>query len=39
VAALGNMEMLPWDVWGAMSAPDETIGADLIRNRQEPVLL
>jgi hypothetical protein len=30
VAALGNMEMLPWDVWGAMPAPDETIGADLI---------
>ena len=30
MAALGNMEMLPWDVWGAMPAPDETIGADLI---------
>ncbi len=30
VAALANMEMLPWDVWGAMPAPDETIGADLI---------
>jgi hypothetical protein len=26
VAALNNMEMLPWDVWGAMPAPDETIG-------------
>ena len=25
VAALANMEMLPWDVWGAMPAPDETI--------------
>jgi Transglutaminase-like superfamily len=25
VAALSNMEMLPWDVWGAMPAPDETI--------------
>jgi hypothetical protein len=25
VAALNNMEMLPWDVWGAMPAPDETI--------------
>jgi Transglutaminase-like superfamily len=26
VAALNNMEMLPWDIWGAMPAPDETIG-------------
>jgi len=26
LAALNNMEMLPWDVWGAMPAPDETIG-------------
>jgi hypothetical protein len=26
VAALNNMEMLPWDVWGAMPAPDEAIG-------------
>jgi hypothetical protein len=25
VAALSNMEMLPWDVWGAMPAPDEVI--------------
>jgi Transglutaminase-like superfamily len=25
VAALNNMEMLPWDVWGTMPAPDETI--------------
>jgi hypothetical protein len=25
VAALSNMEMLPWDVWGAMPAPDEPI--------------
>ena len=24
VAALNNMEMLPWDVWGAMPAPNET---------------
>jgi hypothetical protein len=23
VAALNNMEMLPWDVWGAMPGPDE----------------
>ena len=30
VAALANMEMLPWDVWGAMPAPGETIGEDLI---------
>jgi hypothetical protein len=30
VAALANMEMLPWDVWGAMPAPDETIGDDRI---------
>ena len=26
VAALNNMEMLPWDVWGAMPAPDAAIG-------------
>ena len=25
VAALNNMEMLPWDVWGAMPAPDDAI--------------
>jgi len=25
VAALNNMEMLPWDVWGAMPTPDEAI--------------
>ena len=30
VAALADMEMLPWDIWGAMPAPDETIGEDLI---------
>jgi Transglutaminase-like superfamily len=29
VAALNNMEMLPWDVWGAMPAPDETISDEL----------
>jgi len=28
VAALNNMEMLPWDVWGAMPAPDETISGE-----------
>ena len=27
VAALNNMEMLPWDVWGAMPGPGEPIGA------------
>ena len=30
VAALSNMEMLPWDVWGAMPEPEDTIGPDLI---------
>ncbi len=25
VAALNNVEMLPWDVWGAMASPDEVI--------------
>jgi hypothetical protein len=25
VAALNNMEMLPWDVWGAMPGPDEPV--------------
>ena len=29
VAALNNLEMLPWDVWGAMPAPDEAISAEL----------
>jgi hypothetical protein len=28
VAALNNMEMLPWDDWGAMPAPDEPISDD-----------
>ena len=28
LAALNNMEMLPWDVWGAMIRPDEALGAD-----------
>lgn len=28
VAALNNMEMLPWDVWGAMPRPDEPLNAD-----------
>jgi Transglutaminase-like superfamily len=29
VAALNNMEMLPWDVWGAMPRPDDLIGDEL----------
>ena len=28
VAALANMEMLPWDVWGAMPSPGEPISAE-----------
>jgi hypothetical protein len=28
VAALNNMEMLPWDVWGAMPGPNEAIHND-----------
>ncbi len=28
VAALNNMEMLPWDVWGAMPRPDEPLNDD-----------
>lgn len=28
VAALNNMEMLPWDVWGAMPSPDEPLRDD-----------
>jgi hypothetical protein len=28
VAALNNMEMLPWDVWGAMIRPDEPLQND-----------
>jgi hypothetical protein len=27
-AALGNLELLPWDCWGAMPAPGDVIGAD-----------
>jgi hypothetical protein len=30
VAALCGMEMLPWDCWGVMPAPAETIGPDLL---------
>jgi hypothetical protein len=29
VAALSNMELLPWDDWGAMPAPEDEIGPDL----------
>lgn len=28
IAALNNMELLPWDVWGLMPQPDETLSAD-----------
>jgi hypothetical protein len=28
VAALSNMEMLPWDCWGAMPVPDEQIDGE-----------
>jgi hypothetical protein len=28
VASLNNMEMLPWDVWGAMAQPGETIAPE-----------
>lgn len=28
VAALNNVEMLPWDVWGAMPGPDDHIDDD-----------
>lgn len=30
VAALNNMEMLPWDVWGAMPGPDEPLHPDVL---------
>lgn len=29
LAALNNMEMLPWDVWGAMPMPEDEITPDL----------
>lgn len=28
VAALNKMEMLPWDIWGAMPRPDETLSPE-----------
>ena len=28
-AALGNIELLPWDVWGVMPEPEDTIDDDL----------
>ncbi|WP_129666043.1 transglutaminase domain-containing protein [Phytoactinopolyspora endophytica] len=31
VAALNNMEMLPWDVWGAMPGVDQPIDDDQVR--------
>lgn len=30
VASLNKMEMLPWDVWGAMPAPDDALGEDAL---------
>lgn len=30
VAALNNMEMLPWDDWGAMPGPDGLLTDDLL---------
>jgi hypothetical protein len=30
VAALNKVEMLPWDVWGAMPAPDEALDDELL---------
>lgn len=30
VAALSNMELLPWDVWGRMPEPEDEIGPDLV---------
>ncbi len=30
VAALANMELLPWDVWGGMPAPDEPASGELL---------
>jgi transglutaminase superfamily protein len=36
VAAMNNMEMLPWDVWGAMPAPDEPADTDLFDQLAAP---
>lgn len=30
LAALNNMEMLPWDGWGAMPGPDEPLGEETL---------
>jgi hypothetical protein len=30
VASLSNLELLPWDVWGAMPEPEDEIGPDSI---------
>jgi hypothetical protein len=30
-AALRNIELLPWDCWGAMPRPEDTIGSELAR--------
>jgi hypothetical protein len=30
-AALRNLELLPWDRWGAMPGPEDAIGSELAR--------
>ncbi len=30
LAALNNMEMLPWDSWGAMTGPDKEMGPEVL---------
>jgi len=39
VAALCGMEMLPWDVWGAMPAPSDVIGPGLLELYDELAVL
>ncbi len=35
IAALNNMEMLPWDVWGVMPQPGEEIGPEALARLDE----
>ena len=35
IAALNNMELLPWDVWGLMPQPGEDLGADALTQLDE----
>ena len=35
IAALNNMEMLPWDVWGIMPQPGEEIGGEALTRLDE----